>query len=226
MNATTTYPETGRKEMAAAKMVRAGSLIGGIAGAAAVVLAIIGLGNILSTLMNHLSIIALGIAFVCEGGAIATRLSDFLTETSKGRREVPKLGAGLTIEVVGGVAGLILGIVAILNVIPLLLTPIAVIVYGVTLAFGSGVASWFDSLLIARAGEHESYGKVAHEAVMASAGVQLVLGLSAVVLGIISLAGISPIVMNLVALLCVGFAELLTGTAISARMWSIMLRTV
>jgi len=225
MNTATTYPESGRKEITAAKMVRIGSLISGVAGAAAVILTIFGLGDVRSQLMNHIAIIALGIAFLFEGGAIATRFADFITETNKGRREVSKLGAGLTVEVVGGVTGGILGIIAILNVLPALLTPIAVIVFGVTLVFGSGVATWFDSLLIGRSGEHESYGKVAHEAVMASSGVQFILGMTAVVLGIMSLAGLSPIVMNLVALLCVGFAELLTGTALSARMWSIMLHT-
>jgi hypothetical protein len=49
MNTTTqqTYQETSRQEMAAAKIVRSGSLVGGIAGAVAVILAVIGLGNVM-----------------------------------------------------------------------------------------------------------------------------------------------------------------------------------
>jgi hypothetical protein len=224
MNTTSqeTYRETGRQEMAAAKMVRGGSLAGGIVGGVAAILAVIGLGNIMPELMIPLATIALGAAFLFEGGAIATRFSDLLTETSKGRYEVPQLGAGLTVEVVGGVVGAILGILAILNVSPMVLAPIAALVYGLTMIIGSGVTSRFDSLLIARSGEHETIGKVAHEAVEVSAGVQMFLGLAAVILGILSLVGINPIVMSLVAVLCVGFAELLVGTAISARMWSVI----
>lgn len=227
MNTTTqqTYQETSRQEMAAAKIVRGGSLIGGIAGGVAVILAVIGLGNVMPHLMIPLAIIALGAAFLFEGAAIAARFSDLLTETSKGRSIVPRLGAGLTAEVVGGIAGAILGLLALLNVSPLILMPVAFIVYGVTLIFGSGVAAWLEALLTSRSGEHEKIGKVAHEAVEVSAGVQMILGVSTVILGILSLAGISPSVMNLVSVLCVGFAALLTGTAISARMWSIIFHT-
>jgi hypothetical protein len=227
MNTTTqqTYHETSRQEMAAAKIVRGGSLAGGIAGGAATILAVVGLANILPQLMIPLATIVLGAAFLFEGGAIAARFSDLLTETSKGRHEVPQLGAGLTVEVVGGIVGSILAILALLKVSPLVLMPIAAVVYGVTLIFGSGVASRLESLLLARTGEHEAIGKVAHEAVEVSAGVQMFLGVSAVTLGILSLVGISPMIMNLVAVLCVGFAGLLTGSAISARMWSIILHT-
>jgi hypothetical protein len=227
MNTTTqqTYQEISRHEMTAAKIVRGGSLVSGIAGAVSVILAVIGLGNVLPHLMVPLAIIALGAAFLFEGGAIAARFSDLLTETSKGRSIAPKLGAGLTAEVVGGITGAILGLLALLNVAPLTLMPAAFIVYGVTLVFGSGVSAWLESLLTSRSGEQEKIGRVAHEAVEVSAGVQMVLGVSTVILGILSLAGTSPTIMNLVAVLCVGFAALLTGTAISARMWSIIFRT-
>ncbi len=220
-----TYPESLHREMSAAKVVRGGSLISGIAGAGTVILTIFGLSNVMPDLMIPLAIIAVGAAFLFEGGAVAARFSDFLTETSKSRRDVPKLGTGVTVEVAGGVVGAILGILAILKVLPLILTPVAILVYGVTLIFGSGVATWFDSLLTARTGEHEVYSKSAHDAMVASAGVQFILGLAGIVMGIIALVGISPYIMGLTALLCIGFAVLVTGTALSARMWSIMLRS-
>ncbi len=224
MATTETYPEAIRHEMAAAKVVRGGSMVGSIAGAVTIILAILGLGSIMPELMVPLAVIALGAAFLFEGGTIAARFSDFLTETSKARRDVPKLGTGVTIEVVGGVVGAILGILAILKVLPAVLTPVAVLVYGITLVFGSGVATWFDSLLTARSGEHEEYGKTAHDAVIVSAGVQLILGLTGIILGILALVGISPSLLSLSAVLCVGFAALVTGSAISARMSGIMLR--
>jgi hypothetical protein len=223
---TQTYPESRRREMTAARVVRGGSLASGVAGALTVLLAILGLSSIMPGMMIPLAVIALGAAFLFEGGAIAARFSDFLTETSKSRRDVPKLGAGVTIEVAGGVIGAILGILSILRVLPAVLTPVAILVYGTTLIFGSGVATWFDSLLTARSGEHETFNKTAHDAVMVSAGLQFILGVTGVILGILALVGISPVIMSLSALLCIGFAALVTGTAISVRMSSIMLRSV
>ena len=200
-------------------------MAGSLAGAVTVVLAILGLSNIMPELMIPLAIIALAASFLFEGGSIAVRFSDFLTETSRSRRDVPKLGAGVTMEVAGGVIGAVLGILVILKVLPPVLTPVAILVYGVTLLFGSGVATWFDSLLTARSGEHEAHGKTAYDAVAASAGVQFILGLACFILGILTLVGISPLIMNLTALLCVGFATLVTGTAVSARMWSYLFHT-
>ncbi len=227
MNETTmTYPESLRREMTAARVVRGGSAVSGIAGAIAVLLAILGLSNIMPELMLPLAVIALGASFLFEGGTIAARFSDFLTETSRSRRDVPKLGTGVTLEVAGGVVGAILGILAILKVLPFILTPVAILVYGITLVFGSGVTAWFDELLTTRSGEHAVYGWTAHDAVVVSAGVQIILGLTGIVLGILSLVGISPLVLSLSAELCIGFAALVTGTAISARMSGIMLRTL
>lgn len=225
MSTTTQKTNLGREEMAAASIVRGGLVAGAIVGCLAVVLTIIGLANIMPQQMLYLSIIALGAGFLFEGGVIAARLPELLTEKNKERREVVRLGAGLTVEVVGGVAGAIIGILALLSILPMVLTPIAVIVFGVTLIFGSGVASWLDSLLMARSGEYETFGKVSHEVVMASAGVDFFAGVCAVILGILSLVGISPIVMDLTALLCIGFAVLVSGTAISARMWSTIYHT-
>jgi len=69
------------------------------------------------------------------------------------------------------------------------------------------------------------YGWTAHDALVMSAGVQIILGLTGIVLSILSLIGISPLVLSLSSELCIGFAALVTGTAVSARMSGIMLRT-
>jgi hypothetical protein len=225
MDTTKTYPETLRREMTAAKVVRGGSLVSGIAGAGTVLLAILGLSKIMPEAMIPLAVIALGAAFLFEGGAIAARFADFVSETSRTRREVSKLGTGVTMEVAGGIIGAILGILAILNVLPGILTPVAILVYGITLVFGSGVTTWFDSLLTARSGEQGPHSHTAHEAVVVSAGIQFILGLTGVILGILTLVGISPSIMILTALVCTGFATLVTGTALSARMSGIMLHT-
>ena len=197
---------------------KGGSLAEGIAGGAGVALAILGLANILQNYMIPVSTIALGIAFVYEGGAVARRFAWLLGEATKGRYDVSGLGSGLTAEVIGGLAGIILGILALLNVSPTVLMPAAAIVYGGTLVYSSGISARLDEMWIWRTSEYEAYKDVAHEAVWASAGMSLLFGISAVTLGILALVGLSPMYLNLVALLGVGLSNLLSGAAISSRL--------
>ncbi len=196
------------------------SLAEGIAGGAGVALSIIGLAAIMPHYMIPISTIALGIAFVFEGGAVARRFSRLLHETTKGWFDVSGLGSGLTAEVVGGITGIILGILTLLNVAPMVLMPAAAIVFGGTLIFSSGISARLDEMLIGRMGEDDVFKDVAREAVTASAGIQLLFGITAVTLGILALVGIAPMVLNLVALLGIGLSNLLSGTDISARMLS------
>ena len=215
----TTVQETYREGMEE-RYMKGGSLAEEIVGGAGVALAIIGLAGIMPNYMIPVSTIALGIAFVFEGGAVARRFSRLLNETTKGLYDVSGLGTGLTAEVVGGITAIILGILTLLNVSPLVLMPAAAIVFGGTLVFSSGVSSRLDEILISRMGEDEVFKDVAREAVTASAGVQLLFGITAITLGILALVGMAPMILNLVALLGVGLSDLLRGTAISTRMLS------
>ncbi len=209
--------ETYREEE---RYMKGGSLAEGIAGGAGVALSIIGLASILPHYMIPISTIALGISFVYEGGAVAKRFTRLLGETKKGWFDVSGLGTGLTAEVVGGIAGIILGILTLLNVSPMVLMPAAAIVFGGTLVFSSGISARLDELLIGRMGEDAVFKDVAREAVAASAGVSLLFGVAAITLGILAIVGLSPAILNLVALLGVGLSNLLSGSAISTRILS------
>ncbi len=209
--------ETYREEMGE-RYLKGGSLAEGIAGGAGVALSIIGLANILPSYMIPVSTIALGVAFVFEGGAVAKRFARLLGETAKGGFDVSGLGSGLTAEVVGGITGIILGILTLLNVSPMVLMPAAAIVFGGTLVFSSGISARLDELLISRMGEDAVFKDVAREAVMASSGVSLLFGVTAITLGILAIVGLTPAILNLVALLGIGLSNLLSGSAISARM--------
>jgi len=217
----TTIQETYRDEMRTRSM-KGGSLAEGIAGGAGVALAIIGLASIMPVYMIPVSTIALGIAFVFEGGAVASRLTRLLTGTTRGRFDVSGLGSGLTAEVISGISGIILGILTLLNVSPMVLMPSAAIVFGGTLVFSSGISARLEELLIGRMEEDEVFRDVAREAVSAAAGVQLLFGVAAITLGILSLVGIAPMILNLVALLGIGLSNLLSGATISTGMLSVL----
>lgn len=207
-------------EMSAANLVKKGSMVSGAASLLAVIFILMAMGNIWPRFMIPVSILAISIAFVSQGGTIAARFSDLLPETSRRRSDVSRLGVGLSVEVAGGIITGILGILVLLNVMPTILAPAALLVFGITMIVSSGVVFWFDSLLTGRSGEYRSYGAAGHEAIMASGGLQFILGLAAFILGIMSLAGISPVLMANIGLLSVGFSELITGSAMTARMWN------
>ncbi len=219
MDTTKTYGGT-QNEISAAKMVKNGSLISGGASLVAVIFTLLAMGNIWSGALVSLAVIALSIAFLSEGGAIAARFSELLPETSRNRREVSRLGAGLSLEIGGGIIGAVLGVLALVRIMPSVLVPVAVLAFGITMIFGSGVIFWFDSLMTGRSGEYKSVPGFAHEAALASGWLRFVLGLAAFVVGILSLAGVAPIIMNHVGLLCIGGSEMIMGSAMSARMWN------
>ncbi len=209
------------EELRSAKFVLGGSLSEGIAGGAAVVLTLLGLSGIMPVVMLPVANIVMGAAFLLEGGAVSARFSKLLAETSYDRLDSAELGVGMTSEFVGGIAGLVLGILSLLKLYPMYLVPVAVIVYGGTLMFSSGVTVRLNALELEGEQEGTKFKRIAHEAMNAAAGVEFLLGLSTVVLGIIALTGIYTAVLSLVALLLVGVTGFLTGAAVSSRMFSL-----
>ncbi len=212
------------EELKSAKLVLGGSLSEGIAGGAVVVLTLLGLSGIMPAMMLPIAVIVMGAAFLLEGGAVSTRFTKLIAETSKDRLDSAELGVGMTSEFVGGIAGLVLGILSLLKLYPMYLVPVAVIVYGGTLMFSSGVTVRLNAFELEGADQNSRFVRIAHEAMNAAAGVEFLLGLSTVVLGIIALTGIYTVVLSLVALLVAGVTEFITGAAVTSRMLSIFQR--
>jgi hypothetical protein len=209
---------------ASAKIVRGGSAAEGVAGVTGIVLAILGLLGILPNMLLPIATIVLGVGFLLEGGTIASRFSNLLKETAKGRFETSELSVGLTTELIGGITAITLGILTLINISPAVLMPVAAIVFGSTLLFGSGVTARLNHLREPKSDEYEAFRNVAREAVGIATGVRIFLGLSAVVLGIIALAGVNWMILTFVSILCVGVSDLMSGSALTARMFGVMHR--
>jgi hypothetical protein len=207
-----------REAESSLRMVLGGSMSEGLAGAGAVALAIIGLANTLSMTMASIATIVVGAGLLFEGAAIATRYSNLLAKAGKGGFATMELGGGMTAEMLGGAAGVALGILALLRVSPVSLEAIAVIVYGGSVIMGSGATARLNRLSIADSGEEERARSLAHAAVSASADAQLMIGMGVVVLGILALLGISSMTLTLVAMLGLGFSILMTGSTLSSRL--------
>ena len=156
---------------------------------------------------------------------IEHRLSSLLHEATEGRVQMAELGAGTTGETLAGIAGIVLGILGILGVLPGVLIPSAAIVFGGALVIGAGANVRINDLVITYREEHPMARHIARQAVLATTGLQVLVGLGAITLGIIALAGIVPLTLSLVAMLGVGVMFLLTNAAIAGRMLSVLQRS-
>jgi hypothetical protein len=209
------------------KVVAGGSITEAVCGAAVIVLAIIGLassGNNMAGFMASIATIAFGVALLAQGGAVAARWSRLIQEATPAEWDTrTELGGGMGAEFLAGGAGVVLGILGLLGIGTATLIPIAVIVFGGALLLGSGTTTDLSS--ISAYTPHERLADLSRQAAVAASGAQVLLGIAAIVLGIIALVGIDPVVVTLVALLVLGASVLFSGGAVGTRMASIMRRT-
>lgn len=213
-----------RDEARAASGVAAGgSFIGALAGAAAVVLAIIGLAGEVSAYMAPIAVIVLGVGLIFEGATAVARRAQMLEDrldTDVGDAEV---GGGLSGEFLAGLAGIVLGILALIGMVSVTLVSVAVLVFGAALLLGSVATS---QLCCAPASDVcDAVRAAMREAAIGAAGAKAMVGLAAIVLGILALVhatDFNPPLLNLVALLVLGVSFLLSGLAVGGRMVSMM----
>ncbi len=193
-----------------------------IGGLGTVGLAILGLCNVLPDLFIPIATMAVGVALLIEGGAIASRYAKLLHDAGVKPAQRRGLGGGMTAEFFGGLAGLVLGFLALVNVTPVTLTAVAAVVFGAALLFGSAATFWLAYFGLSRVESHEGIRFLTHPTVAFGFGGQLFVGLGSIVLGILALVGISTAILTLIALLSIGSAILLSGSVIGSRMLTLL----
>ncbi len=195
----------------------------GVAGIAVVVLTILGLGHVVPVFLVAIALIIAGIALLAQGATIAAEYARLLS----GRSDlIVPMGnnSAWSLALLAGGAGIVLGILALLNVQPIQLVAIGVIALGGGLIISSGPTAQTAMLKSEAATADEGFRRMAAEAASASVMSQGMVGLTAVVLGILSLAGFSSLALILIALLTMGVFLLANGTAVSGVMLSIFRR--
>jgi hypothetical protein len=186
----------------------------------AVVLGIIGLIGLFPTQLAAIATIAVGVMLLCEGGSIVFRAYGLLSEAGAGETAaVSEVSRAITTEFLAGVAGVVLGILALVGVVPLTLMAVAVITYGGMLWLTSGGSIGFDWPAI---GDDEMVRRLVRSLRGVAADAQLLVGLAGVVLGILGLAGIKSLTLVLVALLAIGASALLRSSAVGGAAFEVM----
>lgn len=179
-------------------------------GGAAVVLAIIGLGGMEPFYMAAIATLAIGAALLIEGGVwIANQV------------ETAQLGAAsmessrVTSEFLGGCAVIVLGILALVGVVPQTLLSVALLVAGASLLFGMRMFASFQTIPTGGTTEHPAWHEMAREAHVAASGAQALVALAALILGILAVVHIAPLTLTLIGMLVLGGSMLLNGSAMT-----------
>jgi hypothetical protein len=207
----------------APKVVAGGSIVEALCGAATVVLAILALTGTQPEYLASIATIVFGVALIAHGGAIGARFHELTREARPREWEArTELGGGMGAELVGGAAGVVLGVLGLLGVATATLIHVAVIIFGGALLLSSFAMADLGTLGAPRA--YDRFSHIAREASMAASGTQALVGMGAVVLGLLALTGLDPMVLTLVALLALGSAVVLSGAALSSRMAAVIRR--
>jgi hypothetical protein len=204
-----------------------GGLIDAIGGIATIVLAVVGLAGIHAPLMVQIGTIVFGVALLIQGGTMLSEFAQIIFPPDSKAGAIDQFGGtSLSVVFIGGAAGIVLGVLALLGIQAAALTPIAAIIFGSALVLSSN-AVWHLYMLrraVRSEGQTRQVGSeiLASEIASGSAGIQALAGLAAIVLGILAVAGEADLTLNLVALLALGSTIAVTGGSLTATIVSFM----
>lgn len=217
----TTYTERG---FASAEAT--GTIAEAAGGIAVMVLAIIGLARAEAAPLTSIGILVLGAALLAEGTAVAGEYMQAIKDTSATRVDV-QAGTGMTMEIFIGGAVLVLGILSLIGVSATSLAPVAVIAAGALMLVSAPTMLQLNEIRRQSDGVSEQAQSLMRASAASVSGIQILTGLTAIVLGILALAtggtavagvastGQEAAHLTLVALLVLGAALTFNGTALT-----------
>lgn len=188
-----------------------------VAAVAVIVLTILGLAHVVPVLLVAVATIIAGVALLSQGATIATEYARIL----EGRTDLAApagISSAWSLALLAGAAGIVLGILALLHVSPIDLVAIAVIALGAGLILSTGPIGQIAVLRPSGPAAEERIRRLAVEAAATSAVSQALVGLAAVVLGILALSGFVPLTLVLIALLQMGVFLLVSGATVGGFM--------
>lgn len=184
-----------------------------LAGAGGAVLAIIGLSHVEPTYMVAVAGIALGAALLIEGGVVTAEYATILRRAGGESIQGAGFGGGLSAQAMVGAAAIILSLLALLGLPNPVLMGVVSILLGAGLILSSGVNARLEAMKVEAAEVMDSAKDAAADEIATTAGADGLAGMAGIVLGLLALVGIVPTVLNLTAMLVIGTAVLMSGSA-------------
>jgi hypothetical protein len=199
----------GPEAVTAARELAGGSVAEVITSISAIVLAVIALAGVLSFQLAAITTIILGASFLVEGWVVS---SAHRVSTSSQAGAFAHTGgfAGISAQGLGGLAGVVLGILALFRTGSEMLIATALLVFGATLLLRTW-ASFYPSYWLATPSQMSGAETFPHMSANGLSG-QVLVGVGATVLGILAIIGEAPLTLSLAGLLSVGAALLLGGS--------------
>jgi hypothetical protein len=193
-------------------------------GIATIVLAIVALAGVNTNVMVPIAVIVFGAALLIQGGTLLSEHARIMFPSGAMTSVEPFSGGNLSAVFLVGASGIVLGILALLGIASATLCAVAIIAFGAALVMTSNSVRelYISRRAILRAGVPNASELVAGEMAAGSAGVQLLAGLTAAVLGILAVSGTNPPVLILSALIVLGATVLLSGGTLSGMVLGFM----
>jgi hypothetical protein len=183
----TTLHEAHEEERRALGIIAGGAGVKTVGGIAVAVLAILALIGIIPRMLIEISGIVFGAAMLLEGISIGSeyrKLAQWVAETRSERIEV---GGGTGIEILVGVAAIAMGVLSLLGIAASSLMPALIITGGAGLILAAGTLEGMKDLRLMADSSSDVARRVSHDSMGGGAALEVLGGVAAVVLGILSL---------------------------------------
>jgi len=188
-----------------------GPMTEGAAGIAVIVLTILALASISPGVLMPIAAIVIGVGLLIEAANTGIEYSRVTARgMQSGTVQTARLGADVSVEMMAGIAGIVLGVLALIGAgSDMRLLPAALIVFGGAMLLAGISATTVSTVSTLEAAPG---GGVAVQSELAPArGVQVLAGISAIVLGVLSFVLSAGPTLLMVGFLVVGAALLATS---------------
>ena len=197
-----------------------GLLTEGAAGIAVIVLAVIALAGTSSSALASIVTILVGVGLMVQAFTSAVENSKVIAADAA---PIPDLGGEVMVDGLSGFTGIVLGILALVGVNAPYLVPSALIVFGGALLLSGAIG------LRPRASQSAALGGqtqvASYQSSAAASGMEILIGIAAIVLGILSLTFVGSWVLALVGFIAVGAALLMVSATFSGTMMRLFTTT-
>jgi hypothetical protein len=190
-----------------------GLLTEGAAGIAVIVLAIIALAGVSAEALTSIAAIVIGVGLMVQAFNSAAEHSKILTANAGTSTQAAEFGGDVMVDCMCGLTGIVLGILALVGINAAHLLPPALIVFGGALLVSGAMAVRPRTLSVSGPGSEAAV--VTYHGSPAAGGMEILIGLAAIVLGILSLLMTGGWVLLLVGFIAVGAAMLLVSATFS-----------
>lgn len=212
--------EAGRRELFAKRMteefgVTIDQTIGGLA---LIVLGILALAEIDPTLLNSIATIVAGVALLVVSAGLGIELSRALVDTTGHALNASETAPGVNAGVLGGITGIVLGILGVLDIARPELMAIALIVFGASVLFDYVTSVQVRALRMMTGETPEHSSRLAVSVASSTNTATMMAGVALITLGILALSGVGGHILVSVALLGLGGYLFLEGSALVGRM--------